>query len=327
MHGVIALLEQLNAPTERLLTDAKLPPSVLQEPEALLPLRQVLHFIEHTARAEGIEQFGLLAGQQTQIADLGALGRLLCHSLTLRDAIHTLIHLAPAYNSGDRIWLNEQGEYVWLCRRFSRQFEVSYPQSVHCSLMFLIHLIQLGAGTQWIPPTIHLTTNSVPDFDQIEWLSNTQVLFNQEATAIAIPKALLSLPLQHPGQYGEQRDRDYEILSSSAPATNFPASLRQIIATHLSRGYPNIQLTAEILGTSVRSFQRQLNQTNLTYSHLVEQVRFEQAIQLLRDPTNKVADIAVEVGYKDPANFTRAFSRWTGLSPTAYSLQHFKALS
>lgn len=325
LHGVIALLQQLNAPTERLLAEAKLPPSVLQEPEALLPLRQVLHFIEHAAQAEGIEPFGLLAGQQTQIANLGALGRLLCHSLTLQDAIHTLIRLAPSYNSGDRIWLNEQGENVWLCRRFTNELESNYPQAIHCFLIVLIHLIQL-TEPQWQPTEIHLTSSPFRGFDQIELLSNAQILFNQDATAIAVPKALLSLPLQNPNEYGEQQQKiDDETLRLSAPATNFPASLRQIIGVQLKQGYPNIQFTAEILGTSVRSFQRRLNQANLTYSHLVEQVRFERSVQLLSDPMNKAADVAAEIGYKDPANFSRAFKRWTGLSPKTYSMRHFKA--
>ncbi|GAB4340580.1 MAG: AraC family transcriptional regulator [Leptolyngbyaceae cyanobacterium] len=324
MHGVIALLQQLNAPTERLLAEVKLPPFVLQEPEALLPLRQVLHFIEYAAHAEGIEYFGLLAGQKSQIANLGALGRFLCQSLTLHKAIHTLICLVPSYNSGDRIWLDQQGDRVWLCRKFIDGLEKSYPQAVHSSVLFLIHLIQLAAGPQWKPTEIHLTTSPSSGFAQLEELSNAQILFNQDATAIGFPKALLSLPLQNPGQSGTQRTKDYETLYLSTPATNFPASLRQVIEVQLKQGYPNIQSTAEILGTSVRSFQRRLNRANLTYSHLVEQVRFERSVQLLRDPMNKAADVATEIGYKDPANFSRAFKRWTGLSPKDYSMRHFK---
>ncbi len=327
MHGVIALLQHLNAPTERLLTEVKLPPFVLQEPEVLLPLRQVLHFIEHAARAEGIEHFGLLVGQKTQIANLGALGRILCQSLTLHNAIHTLIYLAPRYNSGDRVWLDQQGDRVRLCRRFIDELEKSYPQAVHSSVLLLIHLIQLAAGPQWKPTEIHLTTSPSSGFDQVEELANVQILFNQDATAIVFPETLLSLPLQNPDHYGKQRTRDYETLYLSTPATNFPASLKQVIEVQLKQGYPNIQSTAEILGTSVRSFQRRLNQANLTYSQLIEQVRFERSVQLLRDPMNKAADVAAEIGYKDPANFSRAFKRWTGLPPKDYSLRHFKPLS
>ena len=323
IHGVITLLQQLDAPIELLLREAKLPLFILNEPEALLPLKQVLQFIENTALIERMEQFGLLAGQQAQIANLGALGRLLCHSLTLFDAVNTLIRLGPSYNSGDRIWLNQQGEDVWLCRRFINDLEIAYPQAVHYSLMFLIRLIQLGAGSQWMPTEIRLTTPPSQGFAEVELFANTKIQFNQDATAIVVPHTLLSLRLQNSDQYSEQqRNQDYENLYSSASATNFPAFLRQIIGVQLKHGYPHIQSTAEMLGISVRTFQRQLNHSNLTYSSLIEQVRFERATQLLRDPTNKVTDIAAEIGYKDVGNFTRAFKRWTGVSPRAYLAQN-----
>lgn len=57
---------------------------------------------------------------------------------------------------------------------------------------------------------------------------------------------------------------------------------------------------------------------NLTYSHLVEQVRFEQSLRLLHDPAVKLADIASELSNTDAANFTRGFKRWTGVSPTEF---------
>ncbi|MBE9224555.1 AraC family transcriptional regulator ligand-binding domain-containing protein [Phormidium sp. LEGE 05292] len=319
IHGVITLLQQLDAPTESLLAEAKLPASILHDPEVLLPLKQVLQFIENTALKEGMEQFGLLAGQKAQVANLGALGRLLSHSLTLYDAVDTLIRLVPSYNSGDRIWLNQQGENVWLCRRFINNFETDHPQAIHYSLMLLINLIQLAAGLCWMPTEIHLTTPHSWSLVEMELFSNTKILFNQDETAIIVPKNLLNLPLHNFDEYDEQqRNQDYEILYSSTRSTNFATLIRQIIGIELKQGYPKIQSTAEILGISVRSFQRQLNKCNLTYSHLVEQVRFELATQLLRDPTNKVTDIAAEIGYKDVGNFTRAFKRWAGVSPRAY---------
>lgn len=323
LHGVIAFLQQLNAPLDRLLTEAKLSPLILYEPEALIPLKQALQLIETAATHEGIAQFGLFAGQQTQIAKLGAFGRLLCHSLTLYDAIQTLIHLVHSYNSGDRVWLEHQEGKVWLCRRFTYKLEAEHPQAVHCSLIIMIHLVQLATGTQWQPTEIHLTTNPVQRIHQIKLLSNAEIQFNQDKTAIAIPVNLLSLPLKSNFDYNQyQRELDYSFLKSSDPRTNVLDSLKHMIKNQLKHGYPSIESIAEILGISVRTFQRQLSYENLTYSHLIDQVRFERSLMLLNDPLNKVADIAAEIGYKDAGNFTRAFKRWTGVSPKVYSTHH-----
>ena len=39
---------------------------------------------------------------------------------------------------------------------------------------------------------------------------------------------------------------------------------------------------------------------------------------LLEDTDAKITDIAFELGYGDPTNFTHAFRRWAGVSPRIY---------
>ena len=73
---------------------------------------------------------------------------------------------------------------------------------------------------------------------------------------------------------------------------------------------------------SLRSFQRQLAKDHLSYSLLLDQIRFETAVRLLQDPTLKLIEISLELGYNDPANFTRAFKRWTGMSPRQFRYLH-----
>lgn len=318
MNSAIAFIEEIEAPAERLLTDAKLSRSLLHEPEALIPLRYVFEFFEQTAQAEGIEYFGLLVGHRTQMSDLGALGRLLSHSPTLYDAIQTWTHLIPSYNSGEQIWLAEREEKVWLCQKFMDGLDMGRHHAAHYSIMIMIHLVQLAAGSQWKPTEIHLETHDSRGLEQVG-LSDVKTRFNQDATAIVLPRSLLMLPLPSPEAYSnEQRNQDYETLRSSAPANNFSGSLRQTMKFLLRQGYPNIQSVAQIAGMSVRSVQRQLSEAGLTYSCLVEQVRFERSVQLLRESTHKLADIAAEIGYKDAANFTRAFRRWAGISPSNF---------
>jgi len=54
----------------------------------------------------------------------------------------------------------------------------------------------------------------------------------------------------------------------------------------------------------------------------LEQRRMERAAELLRGSSQRVADVALSVGYADPLHFSRAFRRRVGLPPTAYRLQH-----
>lgn len=112
--------------------------------------------------------------------------------------------------------------------------------------------------------------------------------------------------------------QDEENLQLAGSRFNFVNSLNSLILAQLKDGYPDIALIAKALGMSTRSLQRRLAQKHISYSLLVEQARFDQSICLLQDPDQKLIDIAFSLGYEDQANFSRAFRRWTGISPSQY---------
>jgi AraC-like DNA-binding protein len=56
----------------------------------------------------------------------------------------------------------------------------------------------------------------------------------------------------------------------------------------------------------------------LKFNDLLNQARYGYARQKLRNTQLPVAEIAKSLGYSDPAHFTRAFRRWSGLSPTDF---------
>jgi AraC-like DNA-binding protein len=73
---------------------------------------------------------------------------------------------------------------------------------------------------------------------------------------------------------------------------------------------------------SVRTLQRRLAKEGLTYSQLITRIRYNRAVQLLQDSSLKIIEISEELGYEDHAHFTRAFKRWTGLSPREFRRQN-----
>jgi AraC-like DNA-binding protein len=98
-------------------------------------------------------------------------------------------------------------------------------------------------------------------------------------------------------------------------ARTFDRRVRQVVAVLLAGGPLDVRRVADSVRTSARTLQRRLHGAGLTYARVVQQVRFEVAQQMLNDADRKIADVARAVGYSDPAHFTRAFQRWTGLTP------------
>jgi AraC-like DNA-binding protein len=93
---------------------------------------------------------------------------------------------------------------------------------------------------------------------------------------------------------------------------------KKLITERLPVSYPTINYAAQRVGIPVRTLQRRLRESGLSYSELVEQTRCELACRLLDRPGAKAADVARALGYTDPSSFSRAFRRWTGMSPSAY---------
>lgn len=319
----LKFLNHIGSPTDRLLEQVKLPVFALDDPEALLPLYQSFVFIEQAAKIEKIEMFGILVGQQTQITDLGIFGHLLHQTLTLYDLLCTIERMIASYNSGQRAWLVEEGDRVWLHNQYTCPSAIENQQARLYDVMLYLKAIQLATGKGWQPLELRFRSDYSRKFTEIEEFANVPLHFNQPTDAIAIPKALLCMPLQPSRAFQTLSPRECcQQLQASAPSSDLSKSLQQLLQSLLRDSYPDISLAAEAAGVSVRSFQRRLAEVNLSYSRIVEQVRFDRAIYLLHQPTIQLIDIAFELGYTDAANFTRAFKRWTGISPREFRCLH-----
>jgi AraC-like DNA-binding protein len=314
-----AFLDQLGAPTEQLLGRANLSVALLNDPESLIPLMQSSAFVETAARAEGIDTLGILVGQQTQALHLGAFGQLITSSLTLYDLLTTLERTIGLYNSGDAIKLVWQGDALWFCNQFAVLAKTEHPQTTYYSLMLYLNIIRLVLGPAWKPPEIHLRAAPSEALLNLDEFAGVQVHFCKPCNAIKIPRACLSQSLPSTvDPYSLELSADAETLCASSPVLEFGGSLQQLIRSLLRQGCPDVALAAKAADMSLRSFQRRLTEADLSYSQLVEQVRFDLALTLLKQPDIKLIEIAAELGYGKAGNFTRAFKRWTGVSPREF---------
>ena len=94
--------------------------------------------------------------------------------------------------------------------------------------------------------------------------------------------------------------------------------MQQIVSSLLRDGYPDVHSVAKMMGLSARTLQRRLSDEGVTYGRVVARARFDLAQRMLEDPACKVIEVALDLGYSDPAHFARAFARWTGLAPREF---------
>jgi len=148
------------------------------------------------AQAEGLDNFGLFAGRDTQVADLGVFGRQVMQSLTLHEALHTAQRIMGGLDSGARLWLAEDGDTVRFCFKFAHRFEKGQQHAIHYALLLMVNLIRQVAGPDWRPSEVRLETARSRAVLDAEAFANCRVSFGQEATEIVLPRSLLARPLR-----------------------------------------------------------------------------------------------------------------------------------
>src|SRR5678816_4387670 len=109
-----------------------------------------------------------------------------------------------------------------------------------------------------------------------------------------------------------------ELSRTTRDPGEFVPRVLQMVTALAADGYPSIRVVAERLGMSTRTVQRRLGDEGATYVRVVGQARAALARHMLEDATTRVADVAQTLGYSDAGHFSRAFVRWTGITPREF---------
>ena len=77
-------------------------------------------------------------------------------------------------------------------------------------------------------------------------------------------------------------------------------------------------LLSDITGMSFRTLQCTLDKQCTSYSRILDQARFQKAQSLLKETNEKLLNISLMLGYENASTFSRAFKRWSGVSPREF---------
>lgn len=146
--------------------------------------------------------------------------------------------------------------------------------------------------------------------------------FSQPAMQIRFPRHLLShrIATANPATAQlaiAQCEQELAELAASEARNPWVAQVLALLTPQDGR-YDRLHELAARMHVSERTLKRRLQDAGTSYQRLLDQSRQQQAEAMLTRSEASIAQIAETLGYQDPANFTRAFRQWTGLSPTAY---------
>ncbi len=309
-------------PAANYLEQAKLPVSLLKHETGLIVERQLWELLDIVSEQEGLHDFGLQVGLGIDIHKQlnGMMPRLMAQP-TLLGLVQAFCLMVNEESSDAQFWLtpSDTPDRHWFCRGGVQGIAVGERDAELYTLVLMIKLVRLLIGESWCPDSIQLKTDDDRGFNTSEIFQSNKIELNQSATAIEIPSYFVNR--QFFGEFNKldiSKDLRVPIDSNPLATDRLADTLKQVLALYLSDDGLDLEFSAELLGISSRTLQRQLAKECTTYAHLLDAIRFNSAIPLLKNDDNKLVDIALDLGYSDPAHFSRAFKRWSGMSPREY---------
>ena len=158
------------------------------------------------------------------------------------------------------------------------------------------------------------------------------VVFNAQENTIAIPLAWRQLPspLHDESVYRANVIRCRELIAAREQVGSIAFAVRNRLCNHFDTQMqyagkpcapPTLEQVADAMHLTSRTLIRKLSREETAYKDVLEGLRKEYAERLLQDARLNVADVAEILGYREAANFSRAFRRWYGTSPAAWRRQ------
>ena len=97
-----------------------------------------------------------------------------------------------------------------------------------------------------------------------------------------------------------------------------PARVVEVLQKRIGQAPLSIGHVAEELNLSKRTLQRRLQQQDVSFAELRDQLRFHYSIDYLIKQHLSIDSISASLDFSDRTSFTNAFKRWTGLSPSTF---------
>lgn len=307
---------------ERAARRAGLPQSLLQLPEELVPLREQFRLLECAARETGDVAFGARLGRGVRIENLSAFGRVVGAAHTLAEAIDTATaNLHRMLQTSTLLRLQRRaGKAFWSVEIHEPVSPGRYQHEL-LALCYMIDITRKFAGRSWRPESVLTTAATGTPVAATEDAYGCSVRPGYAAGTIVFDEALLGRGAMRPRHAGHGADGTQGIEPRVPANGDFSGTVTALAALALLDGPPRIDGIAAQLGLTRRTLQRRLDDAGTTFSAVLAAARRERAVALVAATAVPLTEVAFRLGYQDPAHFTRAFRRWTGLAPSAYRLK------
>ena len=314
-------LEDLGIEPEPLFAEAGIEVGPLLDPNTRIAdgaFRNLLQAIEAQASAR---TFGLHLAKFIHPTTFYSLGVAAYCSATMGEYLEKMVRYYSVVTTNDVMSLVKEGGECAL--RWTTHNPEPFPPIREDGIAAIfVTILRIASQNEFRPRTVSLARPFPEDeASHYEDFFGCDVLFGAPETSISFDSQLLKLPLVGADpQLAQSYDQLTEQYIAKLEKADFPARVRNELVRLLPTGVSGKDAVASVLCVSTRTLYNRLEEAGTTFREVLDETRKLLAEDYLTKglPVNEIAYLT---GFSDTANFSRAFKKWTGLSPMTYRIK------
>lgn len=286
----------------------------------VIPLAEFVAILEAAAPHYREGPLGWVAGERYEFRQLGDVGNAILSSSTLGTALQRFADYFALVQDAAEFEVRTANGTVSICYRilapeiWPRQHDALFTLSI------IGQLLRRARGFDWRSVQIALEGDDPALTAALRQRTGVPCTDKSETNVIRFPAAALALPLT---TREDVIPPDYKALNRDLAQKRRAMSVELRVQTEVYRllgaDLPDQERIASNLGMSTRTLRRRLAETNRSFQDIVYKCRMQQAAHEFRWRRNvSIAHTALRLGYSEHSALTRAFRKWSGVSPNAY---------
>jgi AraC-like DNA-binding protein len=320
VRDILEVSAQCGVTADALLAGLSITADALAVPATRIPIPLCAEIV---ARAERLTRHPALAiqvGMQMRLSTHGFLGFAAMTSSTVREALDLAVRFAGTRTTALGLTLAVEGATASLAIQ-ERAPLGTLREFALISVMVGLWRIGEALTGRVVDGVAHCDfTPAGPTAGIL--LATGRMRFGQPTNRMVFDATLLDRPLVTADPLAAQLARgECERELATVAEAGLLGQVRAAITTG-GDGVPSLAEVARELHLSTRTLKRKLADHGTTFTAILEDVRRQRALMLLGDRALSIGEVAARLGYSELPNFSRAFRKWTGMTPAAYRARH-----
>lgn len=288
-------------------------------PPESMPLAEFVRFSEDVVTRTRDVAVPWLAGSNYDLAALGPLGDAINSAGRVGSALRRLVDYFSLLQDCTDIRLGLEDDMAAVSYRILDPDIWPRHHDAMFTLGIVGQILRRGTRGGWDKVEFAFEAESHEMRGDIGKVVCAPCTFGADTNQIRFPAAMLDLALAsaQPGACDvRQLTRSIVTKRRETPLVD---RLSQMVLRDLNTQAIEQERFAREMGMSSRTLRRKLTEQGSSFQQVLDECRMRQAMFEFRvRPDLSIAQIALRLGYAEHSNFTRAFHRWSGVSPQAY---------